>query len=96
MMWWDHGWGWGDWLGMSLMMLVFWGLVIWLIVWLVRTSSAKRDTTTTPAATRPEDVLAERFARGEIDEAQYQDRLRVLRGGPAGPPSRADASGAQR
>jgi len=94
MMWWNHGWGWGDWLGMSLMMLVFWGLVIWLVVWLVRTSSAKQDTT--PASRLPEDVLAERFARGEIDEAEYRDRLRVLRGGPAGPPANAGISGAGR
>lgn len=91
---WDHGWGWGGWFGMSLGMLVFWGLVIWLVVWLVRASSAKRDST--PATTRPEDVLAERFARGEIDEAEYQDRLRVLRGGPAGPRAGADRSGAGR
>lgn len=93
-MWWDHGWGWGDWLSMTLMMLIFWGAIIWLIVWLVRSWSAKQDTT--PAANRPEDVLAERFARGEIDATEYQDRLRVLRGGSAGPPSRADTSGAPR
>jgi putative membrane protein len=93
MMWWDHGWGWGDWLGMSLMMLVFWGVVIGLIVTLVRNRS------TSDAAVSPrqaEDVLAERFARGEIDEAEYQDRLRVLRGTPAGPPVRADTTGAGR
>lgn len=28
---------------------------------------------------RPEDLLAERFARGEIDEEEYQRRLAVLR-----------------
>ncbi|PYC75864.1 hypothetical protein C7C46_23370 [Streptomyces tateyamensis] len=31
-----------------------------------------------------ERILGERFARGEIDEEEYQRRLRVLRGGPAG------------
>ncbi len=90
MMWWDHGWGWGDWLGMSLMMLVFWGVVIGLIV------AAVRGRSTPDAAVsrrRAEDVLAERFARGEIDEAEYQDRLRVLRGASAGPPVRADTTG---
>jgi putative membrane protein len=94
MMWWNHGWGWGDWFGMSLMMLVFWGLVIWLIVWLVRSSSSNQETT--PAAARPEDILRERFARGEIDETEYHDRLRVLRGGSAAPPTRADTSGVPR
>jgi putative membrane protein len=30
----------------------------------------------------PEAVLAERFARGEIDEAEYAQRLSTLRVGP--------------
>jgi hypothetical protein len=34
----------------------------------------------TPAATPPERLLAERFARGEIDEEEYRRRLAVLRG----------------
>lgn len=93
MMWWYPGWGWGAWLGMSLMMLLFWGAVIWLIVTLVR-KSANQDVT--PPPRRAEDVLAERFARGEIDEAEYQDRLRVLQGTPAGPPTRLDKTGAGR
>ncbi|MCX4750845.1 SHOCT domain-containing protein [Kitasatospora sp. NBC_01287] len=34
-----------------------------------------------------ERILGERYARGEIDEAEYQRRLRMLRdpGGPGGP-----------
>lgn len=31
----------------------------------------------------PEDVLAERFANGEIDADEYRERLDVLRGGRA-------------
>ncbi len=34
----------------------------------------------------PESVLAERYARGEIDEEEYRRRLATLRGGPAYPP----------
>jgi putative membrane protein len=30
----------------------------------------------------PEQVLAERFARGELDETEYAQRLSVLRVGP--------------
>jgi uncharacterized membrane protein len=33
-----------------------------------------------------EDLLAQRFARGEIDEAEYRQRLRIL-AEPAGAPS---------
>ena len=94
MMDWNGGWGWGNWLAMSLMMLVFWGAVIWLVVTLVRGSN--RGGTSTAAPRSAEDLLAERFARGEIDEAEYQERLRVLRGGQPGQPPRLDKTGAGR
>lgn len=97
MMWWDHGWGWGDWLAMSLMMLAFWGLVIGLIVWLIRTTSSSSSRQGgAPPPLRTEDVLAERFARGEIDEVEYQERLRVLRGEGTGQPTRLDKTRAGR
>jgi len=35
-----------------------------------------------PPAVDPVAVLAERFARGEIDEAEYAHRLSVIRLGP--------------
>lgn len=77
MMFWDHNnnWGWGSWLGMSLVMLVFWGAVIGLIVMLLRTASQPGTTSVQHA----EDLLAERLARGEIDDSEYQHRLSVLR-----------------
>jgi putative membrane protein len=43
-----------------------------------RSKAAKRRTH--PAD--PEQILAERFARGELDEAEYAQRLAVLRVGP--------------
>ena len=74
-MWWWHGdWGWGAWLAMTAGMLVFWGLVIWGVVTLVRSGTASRE----PAA-RPEEILAARFASGEIDEDEYEHRLATLR-----------------
>ncbi|MEU1273224.1 SHOCT domain-containing protein [Streptomyces sp. NPDC005799] len=85
MFWYDHnvsGWGW---FGMSLGMIVFWGLIITAFVLLFRSLSrpapgGSPDAThwTPPAQTSPEQLLAERFARGEIDEEEYQRRLRVL------------------
>jgi putative membrane protein len=55
--------------------LAFWALVIGGIVWLVR-----RGTRWHPAGTghRSGDVLAERFARGEIDRDEYLERRSVL------------------
>lgn len=41
MMWWNFGWGWGGWLGMTLLMLVFWGALIWLVATLVGSGSSK-------------------------------------------------------
>jgi putative membrane protein len=75
MMWWNFGWGWGGWLGMTLLMLVFWGALIWLISTLVGNGSGKD----TPPLRRAADVLAERFARAEIGQAEYLDRLHVPR-----------------
>ena len=84
MFWTDHdvsGWGYAL---MSLSMLVFWGLLITGIVLLVRNLGRS------PQLNRatPEQILAERFARGEIDVDEYQRRLHSLRtGGPAPPRS---------
>jgi putative membrane protein len=79
MMNWDSGWGVGGWLAMSLMMFVVWGLPIALVVWAVR-SSFHRDRPSETTTPRPdaEQVLAERYARGEIDESEFAHRREVL------------------
>jgi putative membrane protein len=42
----------------------------------------------------PEEILAERYARGEIDEGEYRSRLAVLRGAAEGtPPGSAGTAG---
>jgi putative membrane protein len=60
-------WGW-------LMMVAFWGVVIFGIVWAVRTTTSPRQ--------RDEDsalrILDERLARGEIDREDYEQRRQVL------------------
>ena len=88
MMWWDHGgwgggWGAGDWLAMSVMMVVFWGLLIAVVVWVVRSFRREPDrpTTTQPAGEDADTVLAARFARGEIDDDEFTRRRDLLRGG---------------
>lgn len=86
MFWYDHGVsGWG-WFGMSLGMLVFWGLVIAGFVLLFRSlnrPTEHRDDSAPSAPRTAEQLLAERFARGEMDEEEYRRRLRILRdGGP--------------
>ncbi len=85
MMWgYDHdmsGWGYA---AMGIGMVLFWALIIVGIIALVRvvrqpSSAAPPSAPTAPSAPSPEQVLAARFARGEIDEAEYQHRLAVLR-----------------
>ncbi|WP_037570274.1 SHOCT domain-containing protein [Phaeacidiphilus oryzae] len=94
MFWYGHenginGWGWA---GMTLGMLLFWAVVIGAGVVLFRalsTSSANgghrgRTTDPRPPEVRPtaEQLLAERFVRGEIDEDEYRRRLATLRNPP--------------
>jgi len=77
---WGYGWGWGSWLVMGVTMVLFWGLIIAAIIALVRYLGATRETSRSiHGQARPEDVLAERFARGEIDENEYQHRRELLR-----------------
>ncbi|MEO7235195.1 MAG: SHOCT domain-containing protein [Lapillicoccus sp.] len=81
MMWWNQmGMNSGQWVAMSLTMLVAWSLPVALVVWLVRRGVGGRlsaGSTLTPD--RAEDLLAQRFARGEIDEAQFTRGRAVLR-----------------
>ena len=72
MMWWHGDWNWWGWLAMALTMLAFWGLLAWAIVTSVRSTGDTGERT-------PEMLLAERFARGEIDEAEYRQRIKVLK-----------------
>ncbi|WP_030576599.1 SHOCT domain-containing protein [Streptomyces anulatus] len=79
--WFDHdvsGWGW---FAMSAGMILFWALIITAAVLLFRAlgRTGEHPHTHTPAGPSPEQLLAERFARGEIDEEEYQRRLTALR-----------------
>ena len=71
---WSYG-GWWSWFVMASSMVVFWALVFWLITSFVRTPG--RSSRTESAS--PAEVLAGRFAAGEIDEREYRTRLEALR-----------------
>lgn len=77
---WD-GWGWGGWFLMTLVMVVFWALVITAVVLAIRYVSGGSDQRQRPTreSSRAEDVLAERFARGEIDEDEFRRRMATIR-----------------
>jgi putative membrane protein len=68
---------------MSLMMLLVWGVPIVLVAWLVRGNLRPGQSAgTTLPGSGAERLLAERYARGEIDEDEFTRRRDVLRTGP--------------
>ncbi|MFI9025213.1 SHOCT domain-containing protein [Streptomyces sp. NPDC053560] len=72
--------GWGF-IAMAIAQLIFWSLLLVGMAFLVRSLvRSHRDPGIPPAHQTPQQVLAERLARGEIDEEEYQRRLRALRG----------------
>lgn len=85
-----YGWGWnGDGaglIGMAIMM-IFWlaivvGIVL-LVVWLVRQSGQTGHTGGTGAGPgalpeTPLDILKARYARGEIDKAEFEEKKKDL------------------
>jgi putative membrane protein len=84
---WGYDWGWGGWLVMSVMMLLFWGLVIAVIIALVRYLGGTRQDGPSASSSADrgrlsaEELLDERFARGEIDQDEYTRRRQLLRAG---------------
>jgi putative membrane protein len=80
------GWSWEAWGGMALLMLLFWLLLIGAVVALLRIVRTEHSSApATPpggdgVAGTAESVLAERYARGEIEEEEFLRRRSILRG----------------
>lgn len=77
MMWGPSGSAWWGFV-MGLVMLLFVALLVVGIVVLVRSSSGGAPRNTEPSGGRALDLLDERFARGEIDAKEYEERRRIL------------------
>ena len=73
---------WGDgWTGMifgPLMMILFIAVIVVLAVLAVRWLGGAAQPPATPQGRTPLDILKDRFARGEIDEEEFERRRRVL------------------
>ena len=76
---WHDGWGPGAWIAMAFVMLVFWTIVVAAIIALVRSNQARGQDHIVGRDDGPERILAERFARGEIDADEYKQRRDLLR-----------------
>ena len=59
-------------------MLIFWLLIILIVVLLIKANSNKSDSNQQPET--PLEILEKRYARGEIDEEEFQRRKKQLGG----------------
>ncbi|MBE7520744.1 MAG: SHOCT domain-containing protein [Thermoflexaceae bacterium] len=78
--WWDDdhdGWGWGGWLVMMGVMVIFWVAVALLVVWAVRSWGGGRPGPGQAPLRSPLDIARERYARGEINDEEFE---RIRRG----------------
>jgi putative membrane protein len=77
----------GWWFLMVIMMVVFWGGLIWIGITLLKHNHPTAQTTPPNVAhpgqrPSPQEILAERLARSEIDTDDYRQRLDALRDPP--------------
>jgi len=70
-------WGWSWWWMVPMMFVMV--AVVCAVVLLVVASTRSSDTPPKSQGLTPEDILNERFARGEIDAAEYRERMDTLR-----------------
>ena len=75
---WNHMDGWGAgwmWLWGIAMMALF----VVLLLWLVRAASGKPPPPPSHPSDRAREILAERYARGELTTEEYRERAEQLR-----------------
>jgi len=77
---WHDGWGWGHMFFGSFMMLLFWGGLVILIILAVRWmgGGSARSGDGPAQGNRALDILEERYARGEIDKEEFEERKQLL------------------
>lgn len=75
----DGGWGLFGVVG-TIVPLLFWGGLIALAVWAVLRLTSRPYDGARSGEEPAEEILRQRFARGEIDVEEYEERRRVLQG----------------
>ncbi len=76
-----HMWGGGSWMIFGpMMMIVFIAAIVIVVVLVVRWlgGSSQGRTPYPPSGKAPLDILKERFAKGEIDKEEFEERRRAL------------------
>jgi putative membrane protein len=80
MMYWDGDWSGWTWFAMGFSMLLFWSVMagaIWLGLRAVSTTKSPARPAAPPVSA--EDTLRQRYAEGQIDDQEFNRRLRLLR-----------------
>jgi putative membrane protein len=75
----DDGW---RWMWGSVLMLLLIAVII-AVVWLLARGSSFGHRASDPGGSSATEVLAQRYARGEIDTEEYQERLAALTAWPS-------------
>ncbi len=68
--------GFGMGFGMGVIMVLFWGAIIWLVVALINAGTQKSEETSESALA----ILKKRYARGEVTIEQYLEMEKQLTG----------------
>lgn len=73
----EGGWGWG--MG-GLLMVLLWIVIIVAVVWAVKSLVGGRTGNAGPRSVTPLEILKARYARGEIDKDEFEQKKRDLGG----------------
>lgn len=57
-------------------MILFWGLIIWLIIWIITRATKPQESKESPL-----EILKKRFAKGEITKKEYDSMRKTLESG---------------
>ena len=68
--------GWG--LGGGIMMIIFWAAIILSIIWIVREVGSRNNSDKTRHGKSAIEILEERYAKGEIDKKEFEEKKRDL------------------
>ena len=80
MYWFDHGMGGWGYAGMGIGMLLLFVVLLLAVALVVKSFAGDQRSSPMPRSERlsAEEILANRFATGEINETDYRERLAVL------------------
>jgi putative membrane protein len=71
-------WGWGQMFGGGIMMILIWGAIIFLLFVLARALNATHHGLHAQPHHTALEILKVRFAKGEIDKDEFEERRKLL------------------